>query len=86
MGSERIKDKNGKNLHPTQKPLSILEKIVKLASNEDDIVLDCFNGVGSTGVAALKNHRKYIGIEIDQTYIEASKKRLDNFIDTAQHK
>ena len=76
MGSERIKDKNGKNLHPTQKPVSILEKIIKIASNEGDIVLDCFNGVGSTGVAALKNHRRYIGIEIDKVYMEATKERL----------
>ena len=76
MGAERVKDQNGKNLHPTQKPVSILEKIVKIASNEGDIVLDCFNGVGSTGVASLKNNRKYIGIEIDKIYMEATKQRL----------
>lgn len=79
MGSERVKDENGKNLHPTQKPVSILEKIINIASNENDIVFDCFNGVGSTGVAALKNHRKYIGIEIDDTYIRASENRLKSF-------
>lgn len=79
MGSERIKDKNGKNLHPTQKPVSILEKIVKIASNEGDMVLDCFNGVGSTGVAALKNHRRYIGIEIDKAYMDATQERLKIF-------
>ena len=77
MGSERLKDENGKNLHPTQKPISILEKIIKIASNENDVVLDCFNGVGSTGVAALKNNRKYIGIEIDKTYMDATKQRLE---------
>lgn len=79
MGSERLKDKNGKNLHPTQKPVSILEKIVKIASNENDIVLDCFNGVGSTGVAALKNNRRYIGIEIDNAYMQATEQRLRHF-------
>ncbi len=79
MGSERVKDENGKNLHPTQKPVSILEKIVKIASNENDVVLDCFNGVGSTGVAALKNNRKYVGIEIDQKYMKATAKRLESF-------
>lgn len=79
MGSERVKDENGKNLHPTQKPVSILEKIVKIASNENDIVLDCFNGVGSTGVASLKNNRRYIGIEIDKTYMDATEKRLQIF-------
>ena len=76
MGTERVKDENGKNLHPTQKPVAVLEKIIKIASNKNDLVLDCFNGVGSTGVAALKNNRKYIGIEIDKTFIDATEKRL----------
>lgn len=79
MGAERIKDECGKTLHPTQKPISVLEKIIKLASNENDLVLDCFNGVGSTGEAALKNKRRYIGIEIDRQYIEASEKRLQKY-------
>lgn len=79
MGVERIRDANGKSLHPTQKPVSILEKIVKMASNENDLVLDCFNGVGSTGEAALKNNRRYIGIEIDKKYMQASEKRLKKF-------
>ncbi len=76
MGSERVKNKQGKSLHPTQKPVSILEKIIKVASNENDIVLDCFNGVGSTGVAAIKNGRRYLGIEIDKIYMDATKHRL----------
>lgn len=76
MGTERVKDENGKNLHPTQKPVAVLEKIIKIASNKNDLILDCFNGVGSTGVAALKNNRRYIGIEIDKTYINATEKRL----------
>lgn len=79
MGKERIKDENGKNLHPTQKPVSILKKIINIASNENDVVLDCFNGVGSTGEAALALKRKYIGIEIEKEYIEISKKRLDEY-------
>lgn len=78
MGKERIKDENGKNVHPTQKPVAVLEKIIKIASNENDIVLDCFNGVGSTGEAALKLNRRYIGIEIDKNYTEITKKRLEN--------
>ncbi|MDO4154058.1 MAG: site-specific DNA-methyltransferase [Clostridia bacterium] len=79
MGSERIRDESGKYLHPTQKPVSILEKIIKIASNENDVVLDCFNGVGSTGEAALRLNRKYIGIEIDNKYIGASEKRLKKY-------
>lgn len=79
MGSERIKDAEGKTLHPTQKPVAILEKIVRIASNKNDVVLDCFNGVGSTGVAALKNGRRYLGIEIDRTYMKATEERLKTY-------
>lgn len=79
MGKERIKDENGKAVHPTQKPLAVLEKIIKIASNENDVVLDCFNGVGSTGEAALKLNRRYIGIEIEKKYIDITKKRLHKF-------
>ncbi|MGN0640243.1 MAG: DNA-methyltransferase [Oscillospiraceae bacterium] len=79
MGSERIKDINGKYLHPTQKPVKVLKKIIEIASNENSIVLDCFNGVGSTGDAALSLNRKYIGIEIDPIYYTASIERLKKY-------
>lgn len=79
MGKERIKDEKGKAVHPTQKPLAVLEKIVRLASNENDIVLDCFNGVGSTGEAALKLKRKYIGIEIEKQYAAITNERLQRY-------
>lgn len=72
MGKERLQNPK----HPTQKPVKILEHIIKIASNEDDIVLDMFMGVGSTGVAAKNLNRKFIGIEIDKTYFEAAQKRL----------
>ena len=75
---ERIKNNDGKNAHPTQKPVKLLEHIIKIASNENDIVLDCFNGVGSTGEACLNLNRRYIGIEIDKEYIDLTKKRLQN--------
>ncbi len=80
MGKERIKGEDGKNLHPTQKPVSILEKIIKIASNDGDIILDCFNGVGSTGEAALKLNRRYLGIEIDSAYVEATRNRLKKYL------
>ncbi len=79
MGKERVKLKNGKNAHPTQKPIKVLEHIIKIASNEGDVVLDCFNGVASTGIAALKNGRKYIGIEIDKSFIDLSEERIKNY-------
>ncbi len=72
MGKERIK----KPKHPTQKPIAILEHIIKIASNENDVVFDPFMGVGSTGKAALNLIRKFIGIELEKEYYKASVERL----------
>lgn len=80
MGSERVKGADGKNLHPAQKPLKVLEKIINIASNENDIVLDCFSGVGSTGVAALKNNRRFIGIELSKEYSDAQSERIKSLM------
>ena len=63
--------------HPAQKPVAILRKMIEIASNENDIVFDPFMGVGSTGVAALDLNRRFIGVELDETYFEAAKKRID---------
>lgn len=73
MGEERIKEPN----HPTQKPVKVLEHVIKLASKEGDLVFDPFMGVGSTGVAALNLDRKFIGVEIDEKYFKAAEIRLN---------
>ena len=62
--------------HPSQKPVRLLEHIVSIASNENDVVLDPFMGVGSTGVAALRNKRRFIGIEIEKSYFDAAEMRF----------
>jgi len=72
MGPERVKNP----FHPTQKPVRVLEHIIKIASNEGDTVFDPFMGVGSTGVAALNLGRKFIGIEIDEKYFKAAERRI----------
>lgn len=64
--------------HPTQKPVSILKKMISIATNEGDIVFDPFMGVGSTGVAALDLNRRFIGVELEEEYFAAAKKRIDN--------
>lgn len=79
MGKERIKSADGTNLHPTQKPIKVLKKIIEIASNENSIVLDCFGGVNSTGDAALQLNRRYIGIEINPVYHQASVNRLKKY-------
>lgn len=64
--------------HPTQKPLSLLERTILASTNESDIVLDPFNGSGSTGIAAIRLGRKYIGIEMSQEYLDLTIKRLED--------
>lgn len=63
--------------HPTQKPLALLERIITASSHEDATVLDPFNGSGTTGVAALKLGRRYVGIDVDTQYLELSKRRFE---------
>jgi len=58
--------------HPTQKPVSLLEWLIKTYTNEQDVVLDCCMGSGSTGVACRNTKRSFIGIELDKEYFEIS--------------
>lgn len=62
--------------HPTQKPLSLLERIILSSTNIGDIVFDPFSGSSTTGVAAIKNHRAYVGTELSPEYISLSIARL----------
>lgn len=70
-------ERNNGKLHSCQKPLDILERIIKTSSNKGDIVLDCFMGSGSTGVGALNTNRKFIGIELDENYFNIAKQRIE---------
>lgn len=64
--------------HPTQKPEYLLERIILAASKEGDVVLDPFTGSSTTGVVAIRNNRKFIGIDNVQEYIDISERRLQN--------
>jgi len=64
--------------HPTQKPLKLLERIILASTNEYDLVLDPFSGSSTTGIAALRLNRRYIGIELENEFIELSIKRYKN--------
>lgn len=69
---------NGRNrLHPTQKPVELLEKLILTYSNESNLVLDNTMGVGSTVVASKKNNRKAIGIEKEKKYFDIAVERID---------
>ena len=64
--------------HPTQKPEELIERIILSSTEKNDLVLDMFNGSGTTGVVAVRNNRKYIGIELDKEFYEISKRRIEN--------
>lgn len=66
------------NLHPTQKPVALLEYLIKTYTKEGETVLDNCMGSGSTGVACLNTNRHFIGIELDKKYFEIAKERLES--------
>lgn len=75
-GGERLKGEDGKKVHPTQKPESLLKRVLLATTNPGDIVLDPFSGTGTTAAAAKMLGRKFVGIERDKAYIDASRARL----------
>lgn len=88
-GAERLKDENGKKAHPTQKPESLLSRVIMASTRKGDMVLDPFFGTGTTGAVAKKLGRSFIGLERDEVYADYAKKRIaaidplkDNLIDT----
>jgi len=90
-GNERLKE-NGKKVHSTQKPESLLHRILLASSNKNDLILDPFLGSGTTAVVAKKLGRIFYGIEKDKRYFDAANKRLkrtkpieDDYLDTLQN-
>ena len=88
---ERLK-KNGKKVHSTQKPESLIHRIILASSNKNDFILDPFLGSGTTAVDSKKIGRNYFGIEKEKYYFDAAKKRLENaniikdeYLDTLQN-
>ncbi len=76
-GGERLKDAQGRKTHPTQKPETLLARVILSASNAGDLVLDPFFGTGTTGAVAKRLRRDYIGLERDETYARAATARID---------
>lgn len=68
----------GKTVHPTQKPVALMEYLIKTYTNQGDTVLDFAMGSGTTGVAAANTGRKFIGIELDESYFEIAQNRIYN--------
>lgn len=76
QGKERLRGKDGRALHPTQKPEEMLKRIIIASSNKGDTVLDPFLGSGTTAFVAKKLSRNWIGIEKSKKYVDMAKKRL----------
>lgn len=77
--SSKQKECNSTNrLHPTQKPVALMEYLIKTYTNENETVLDFTMGSGSTGVACVNTNRNFIGIEMDDKYFEIAKDRIEN--------
>jgi modification methylase len=79
-GSERLKNDDGDKLHPTQKPEALLHRVILSSSKPGDVILDPFFGTGTTGAVAKRLGRHYVGIEREDNYIKAAKKRIDAVI------
>lgn len=76
-GGERLKGADGKKVHPTQKPEALLARILMASSKPGDVVLDPFFGSGTTGAVAKRLGRHFVGIEREQSYIDAARERID---------
>lgn len=70
-----------RSVHPTQKPVELLEYLIKTYTNEGETVLDFTMGSGSTGVGCINTNRKFIGIELDEKYFEIAKNRIEESIE-----
>ena len=76
--NKKQKGEDGKNLHDTEKPVRLMDVLIKNSSNEGGLVLDPFMGIGAAGVSAVGNKRNFVGIELDNTYFEIAKNRIEN--------
>ena len=76
QGKERLKGKDGRAMHPTQKPEEMLKRIIVASSNKGDLVLDPFLGSGTTAVVAKQLGRNWIGIEVSDKYVKMSERRI----------
>jgi len=71
------REKLGSTIHPTQKPVALMEYLIKTYTNEEDLVLDNCMGSGTTGVACVNTNRNFIGIELDENYFNIAQNRIE---------
>jgi len=78
LGEERVKDENGKSLHNTQKPMDLLRRVILSSTKPGDIILDPFVGSGTTAATAKELGRQFIGIDREESYVNAARARVEN--------
>lgn len=71
--------RDSSRLHPTQKPVALLEYLIKTYSNKEETILDTCMGSGSTGIACLNTNRQFIGMELDEKYFNIAKERIEKY-------
>jgi len=76
--NKKLKDEKGNNLHDTEKPVELMKILVENSSQEKEIVLDPFIGIGTTAIACINTNRNYIGFEIDERYYKIAEKRIND--------
>lgn len=77
---KKIKDKNGKNLHDTEKPIDLMKILVENSSDEGEVVFEPFMGIGSLPLACVELNRKFVASEVDEKYYNIGKDRIDTLI------
>lgn len=77
LGEERVKGADGKSLHNTQKPLDLLRRVILASTKPGDVILDPFVGSGTTAAAAKELGRQFIGIDREESYVTAARRRVD---------
>lgn len=82
--SNGAKKTNGEKIHPTQKPIELIEKFIRDSTDSGDTVLDSFAGSGTTGVACINTGRRFIGIELDDQYFDIAKQRIETALKEKQ--
>lgn len=79
--NKKMRDEQGKTIHDTEKPVDMIEKMILNSTNNGDMVLDPFMGIGSTGVASINTGRKFLGMEINETYFEVAERRISEALE-----
>jgi modification methylase len=82
-GAERLRDEKGDKLHPTQKPEALLARIMLASTKPGDVILDPFFGSGTTGAVAKRLGRHFVGVEREQSYIDAARDRIEAVVPMA---